>query len=338
MNSAAFILLATISHQTPPAEPLTRIAVVDLPDVDGRIDHLAFDGARQRLWIAALENDSLEIVDVEKRSHLRSIRERHTPTGIAFAPEIDRVLMANGESGVLEVFDAKTMERAHAVEVGDDADNVRWDPEHRRAIVGYGGGGLAIVDSASWKVVARVPLEGHPESFQLDETGDRAWVNVPDANYVACVDLKEHTVAETWNLTEIADAADNFPMALDTRRANVLIGCRTPARLLVCALEPRAGVLRVPPIELSGDVDDLFLDAALDRLYAACGAGFLDVFACPPADSPEQDRYASVARIPTAPGARTALFVPEARRLFLAVPHRGEQKSAVWIYSTPAGK
>ncbi len=340
------IALATspgvVSDTQAPA-PLTRTAVVELPGVEGRIDHLAFDPNRERLWIAALENDSLEVVDVAQSKHVRSLRDLKTPTGIAFAAgaerALDRVLVANGGSGMLDAFDAETLERKASLAVGDDADNVRWDARHERAIIGVGAGGedsaLVLVDTRAWKVAARIPLAGHPESFQLDADGVLAFVNVPDAGHVACVDLEKGVVARTWKVT---DAAANFPMAIDAARDTLLVGCRRPARLISYSLAggvsgERFGTRRGEPIEMSGDVDDVFVDAALDRVYAACGAGFLDVFEFRGAGK-DSAAWVRTATIRTAAGARTALFVPKSHRVFLALPHKREQKSAVWIYET----
>ena len=43
----------------------------------------------------------------------------------------------------------------------------------------------------------------------------------------------------------------------------------------------------------------------------------------------------TVATIPTASGARTALFVPALGRLYLAVPHRGTQGAEIRVYAVP---
>ena len=91
----------------------------------------------------------------------------------------------------------------------------------------------------------------------------------------------------------------------------------------------RAGVNNVTfrEFDIVGDTDDLFYDAARKRLYVSGGEGYIDVFQ-------EQDagRFGRVAHMATAAGARTSLFVPDQSRLYLAVPHRGNQKAEVRIY------
>jgi hypothetical protein len=84
---------------------------------------------------------------------------------------------------------------------------------------------------------------------------------------------------------------------------------------------------RVPSV---GDADDLFYDAPHRRLYIAGGAGSLHIVA-----QEDADHYTPVATLPTASGARTALFVPELGRLFLAVPHRGTQGAEIRVYAIP---
>ena len=75
------------------------------------------------------------------------------------------------------------------VELGDDADNVRVDAQRSRVLIGYGKGALAVIDPASRTKTADLRLKGHPEGFQIDETGTLVFVNVPDARDIEVVDL-----------------------------------------------------------------------------------------------------------------------------------------------------
>lgn len=321
----ALLTTVVLGRQEPGATrvPLEAGAVIALPGVEGRIDHLALDAARERLYVAALGNDTVEVVDLKLGKRVRSLHGVREPQGILYLADSDRVVVASGQGGSCEVFDGDSLELVESVAVGADADNLRYDPRRERVYVAYGDGALGIVDAASWKLVGSVALAGHPESFQLDAAGERAFVNVPGAHQVALVDLKAGALLDSWTIEE---AAANYPMALiapakgSEPRGLLLLGCRTPARLVLRALPSGE---RVGALELSGDVDDLFHDAPRRRLYAACGAGFLDVFE----EGPQGWRPAT--RFATAAGARTCLFVPERDQLFVAVPHRGEQGAEI---------
>lgn len=63
------------------------------------------------------------------------------------------------------------------------------------------------------------------------------------------------------------------------------------------------------------------------RIYFSCREGVIDVIG-----QHDADHYGRLAELSAAPGARTSLFVPELGRLFLAVPHRGGQKSEIRVF------
>jgi hypothetical protein len=118
----------------------------------------------------------------------------------------------------------------------------------------------------------------------------------------------------------------NFAMALDHDNHRVLAVFRNPAKLVAFAQDDGKVLAES---ETCGDVDDLFLDAGRRRVYISCGQGFLDVLdAAPP--------FARIARPATVSGARTALFVPELDRLFLAVRAQAGQPAAIWVYAVGA--
>jgi len=164
-------------------------------------------------------------------------------------------------------------------------------------------------------------VDAHPESFQLEKNGTRVFINVPDKKEVQVADVAKSTTVARWPTTA---ATTCFPMALDEARQRLFIGCRMPARLLV--FDTGSGKMVASP-EIVADTDDLFYDAARSRVYVIGGQGFVDVL-----QQRDADHYDRIARYPTPPGTRTGLFVPEWGRLFVAVPHRGEQRSEILVY------
>ena len=294
---------------------------IDLPRVEGRIDHLAVDLAAQQLYVAALGNNTVEVLDVKGHTHLKSLPGFREPQGIAVVPDAKAVAVANGQGEGVQFIDATDFHPLQAVRLGDDSDNVRYDAAAHRVFVGFGGGALASINPGDGKVLGEAKLAGHPESFQLERSGSRIFVNVPDANQIAVIDRTGMTVAATW---PVVAAKANFPMSLDEPNHRLFIGCRRPAKVLV--YDTTTGK-ESGSFDIVGDTDDLFFDAARRRLYISGGEGFVDVFQ-------EQDatHFGRVAHIPTAAGARTSLFVPDQSRLYLAVPHRGNQKAEIRIY------
>lgn len=301
-------------------EPLTLTTAIELPRVDGRIDHLAFDAAGQRLFVAALGNNTVEVIDVKAGKHLKSLPGFREPQGIAALPDAKLIAVANGQGdGVQFVGDDYRV--AQAARLGDDSDNVRYDSAAKRVYVGYGSGAIAAVSPADAKLLGEAKLAGHPESFQLERSGARIFVNVPSADQIAVVDRGTMRVTATW---PVRTAKANYPMALDEGNHRLIIGCRRPAKALV--YDTSSGK-EIAAFDIVGDTDDLFYDAARKRLYVSGGEGFVDVF-----QSDGANRFTRLARVPTAAGARTSLFVPDLNRLFLAVPHRGSQRAEIRVF------
>jgi DNA-binding beta-propeller fold protein YncE len=314
------ILLVTV-HAGTMQEPLAFVRAVELPHVEGRIDHLAFDPASQRLYVAALGNNSVEVLDAGAGTHLKSLPGFREPQGIAVIPDIKSVAVANGKGDGVQLIGAEDYRTGSTIRLGDDADNVRYDAAAKRVYVGFGSGALAAIDPAAAKVLAQAKLAGHPESFQLERGGSRAFVNVPTAQHVAVVDRGSMKVTATWPVTS---AGANYPMALDEANHRLFIGCRRPAKVLVFDMTTGK---QSASFDTVGDTDDLFYDVARKRLYVTGGEGFIDVVQDQGANG-----FARVAHIPTAAGARTSLFVADQGRLYLAVPHRGSQKAEIRVF------
>lgn len=317
----ATVLLLMVGLQPRAAEPLRFVRAIALPGVEGRMDHMAVDAAGQKLFIAALANNTVEVVDIAAGSHLKSLTGFREATGIASVRDAGSVAIANGQGDGLRTINADDYRVIKEIPIGDDSDNVRYDAGARTLYVGYGGGGLAAVRPADGVVSGRATLAGHPESFQLESSGPRIFVNVPTAGHIAVVDRGAMKVVATWRVT---GASANFPMALDETGHRLFVGCRRPAKILT--FDTSTGK-ETGAVDIVGDTDDLFYDSARKRLYVSGGDGFIDVL-----DARDPVALKPVARVPTAAGARTSLFVPDQSRLFLAVPHRGAQRAEIRVY------
>jgi len=232
----------------------------------------------------------------------------------------DTLYVANGGDGSVRLFRGTDYAAAGRIDLGDDADNVRLDSPANQIIVGYGSGGLAVIDPTSSKKVADIPLSVHPEGFQLEPGGNRIWVNLPKTQAIAMVDRQSGKQIATWPMRV---AGGNFPMALDPVARHVLVAFRSPSKLGAFSMDD-GSVIASP--DICGDADDLFADAKRRRVYISCGQGFIDVL-----DS-TQGPYHRIARIATVAGARTSLFVPEMDRLLLAVRASAGEPAAIWVY------
>jgi len=316
-------ILAVLASTAAPARsaeaPLQLEAKILLGDVRGRIDHMAIDLRRQRLFIAELGNDTVGVVDLANHSLIHTLGGLNEPQGVGYEPSTDTLFVANARDGVVKLFDGNDYKATGQIALGSDADNIRVDAATRRVIVGYGDGALAVLDPATRSKAQNVPLKAHPESFQLEPNTERIFVNLPDVRAVAVVDGKSGEQLATWPM----DKGGNFAMTIDRDRNQLLVAFRRPPALAVFAL---ADGKIASTGETCGDVDDLFVDARRKRVYVSCGQGYVDVLEANGA------AYRRLARIPTSAGARTSLFVPEMDRLMFAVRTGLAGPAAIWVF------
>jgi DNA-binding beta-propeller fold protein YncE len=303
------------------AQPLRLEKTIELPDVQGRIDHLSIDLKSERLFVAALGNNTVEVIDIKGGKRAKTIAGLREPQGVRYVPDVDRLYVANGKDGSVRVFDGNSYSPLKTIDYGDDADNLRYDAEHKRIYVGYGGGALGEFDSDGNKI-ADTKLDAHPESFQLEKDSPRIYVNLPGARKVAVVDREKHAVTATWGT---GMAFSNYPMALDESDHRLFVVTRVPARLLVFDTNTGKIIQKLPAV---GDCDDVFYDTTRKRIYATGGDGEISVF-----EQKDPDHYTELARIATVKGARTSFFSSELNRLFLAVRREGSQSAAVQVFA-----
>jgi DNA-binding beta-propeller fold protein YncE len=317
--SALVLLGGLVQAQEP--KPLTISGRIELAGVKGRIDHFTADVNRKRLFMAALGNETIEVLDVVNAKRLRTIRNLAEPQGLYYESSTNRLFVGCRKDATTKVFDADSDKLLGTANFPGNVDNIRFDTRARRIVVGYGSGtgALGFLDLDGRKT-GSIALDGHPESFQLEKGGSRVFVNVPDHKEIAVADVAKNAVIAKWPVTS---AVRNFPMALDEGNHRLLIGCREPAKMLI--FDTQTGK-QTASVDIVGDTDDLFYDAARRRVYVIGGEGFVDIF-----EQRDADRYSPVARVATAPGARTGLFVADWGKLFVAVPHRGEQRAQVLV-------
>lgn len=321
MMAIPLLLVASPSGaQTTETPVLNLEAKIPLGKVKGRIDHMALDPLRNRLFVAELENNSLAVVDLEARKVVHVINGLTEPQGVGYELSSDTLYVANGGDGSVRLYGGADYAETGRIDLGDDADNVRIDPDTKRVLVGYGAGAIATIDPARRTKIAVFPLPVHPESFQLDRKNNQILVNLPRARAIAVLDRASGRATAIWPTKE---SGTNFPMALDEDTGRILLAFRAPGRL--AALSGGNGK-SVASVELCDDADDMFVDAKRARIYVSCGEGFLDVFDARAGD------YRLLGRVPTVRGARTSYYIPTVDRLFLAVRAASSEPAAVWVY------
>jgi len=241
----------------PKPAPLLLVQEIPLPNVGGRIDHFTFDGKRKRVIGAALGNNTVEVVDTFAGKDIHSIIGAANPQGLVYVGEFDRLFVANGTDGKLRIYDGDSFSLLNTVDIGEDADNVRYDPAGKRVYVAFGGdeeGSIAVIDAASGKRLEDVAkLDAHPESFQIATSKPVIYANIATKAKVVVIDRNTHKVTN-WPLKS---GKANYPMVLDEADRRLFVVTRKPAQLVVLDSDSGATVASVPCVS---DADDLYFD------------------------------------------------------------------------------
>lgn len=301
---------------------LQKIQVIPLSNVNGRIDHMDIDIVGGRLFIAELGNNSVDVIDLVKGKRIHSIAGLDEPQGIVFVPESKKIYVANAGDGTVDIFNSDSYALVKTINLSSDADNMRYDSASKLVYVGYGHGVLGLIDTATDNLVKSIKLDGHPESFQIShQLQPGIFVNVPEDDSIEVIDSQKLSMVSKISNT---DSHSNYAMALDEDDHRLFVVYRQPSQLSVINADSGKPITKMNVV---GDADDIFYDGKNKQIYVTGGEGYLQVISQDGADT-----YHEVAKIPTANGARTSLFVPETSRLYLAVPSYFGQDAQIQVY------
>ena len=295
--------------------------LIPLPNVKGRIDHLDINLKDQIIYVAALGNNSVEVVDLKNGKDIYSITALHEPQGVCYVPQTHEILIANGGNGDCYFYNSAYAKIA-IVHLGSDADDVRYDSANSKIYVGYGEGGIAVIDANSHKQIGDVKLPAHPEGFQIDNSANIILVNVPGKNMMAVIDLIGLKLINKWIRNS---PRANFPIAIYAANHYAFIGYRHPAKLVV--LDTKTGK-ELSSNDMVSDVDDLYFDNDKKRVYVSGGGGYINIF------QQKGLNVEQIANIPTRNGARTSLLIPQLKIFVLAEREASNSSAQLRVYNT----
>jgi hypothetical protein len=327
--AAVLVLLGASYAPSQVTSPLTLGRTFALPPGTGKFDHFAVDLQANRLFIAATGNHTVEILDLTSGKVTETITGLGKPHGLVWIPETSRLYASDGSQGDLKVFEGSPLKQARSIELSQDADDMVYDAKSSLLYVGHGGtdaanpGKVAVIDTTSQILVKDLPVATHPEGLEIDNTRQRIFVNVADTAEVAVIDGATRSLSTSWKLTR---AKANVPLAFDEEHNLLLIGCRTPGRMVV--LDGDSGK-EVADLPADGGADDLFYDTALHRVYLIAGSGVIDAYEI---DATKNVRSLGVTH--TSAGAKTGLFVPSQHALYVGVVATGGKEAEIRVYST----
>jgi len=330
----AMLALLPITEFTAPAKdktPLRLVQSIPMPNVKGRIDHMDVDVKGMRLFVAGLENGSLEVVDLRAGKWLRSVPGFKKTQGVAYVPSLNKVFVASGDDAMFRVFRGDTLKLLDAVKLDLGPNRVVYDPHTDLIYVGYGGkdagkdyGEVAVIDAKTDKHIGDVKVDAHPSELLLDQSGKTLFVFVSVASKVQVVDTTKRKVVSTWPVS----SQRNGDGAFDENTNRLFIGTRTPPQMIAMDSQSGKEVTSLPTVE---GMDGVYFDAAHKRVYVSGGrdegVGYVFVY-----QQKDADHHETLAKIPTRPGAGTSFWSPELGRYYVAAPAHDNEEAAILVF------
>jgi DNA-binding beta-propeller fold protein YncE len=311
--------------------PLRLVQTIAMPNVKGRIDHMDVDVKGKRLFVAGLENGSLEVVDLAAGKRSKSIPGFKKTQGVAYIPSLNKIFVASGDDGMLRVFRGDSLELLASIKLEPGPNRVTYDPRTKILYVGYGGkdagkdyGEVGIIDAKTDKSVGDIKVEAHPAELLLDKSGKTLYVFVSSVSKVQDVDTKKREVVSTWPLS----SQRNGDGAFDEKTHRLFIGTRTPPQMIVIDSNSGKEVASLPTVE---GMDGVYFNTVQKRVYVSGGrdndVGY--VFAYQQKDA---DHYESIGKIATRPGAGTSFWSPELNRFYVGAPAHDTEEAAILVF------
>jgi len=311
------------------AEPLKLVAKYKMPvAVKGRFDHLGVDLRGNRLFLAAESAHEVLVFNLRTGQFLRAITGIGIPHAIFCREDLNRIYITDGGAGELKIYDGKSYRLLKSVKLKVDADSIGYDPATHDLYIDDGGGDahetfsmFSAVNTTSGKKVADTPIDGDTlEAMAVEKSSSRIYVNNRAKNQISVIDRKTHKLVATWPVTM---GKFNVAMALDESAHRLFVGCRGGQ---IVVFDTRTGK-ELQALSIPKGIDDLTFDSAHKRLYAACGSGAIAVY-----QETDPDHYKSLGEVPTAPGGKNEVLVPQLSRLYITIPPQAAAPGEVYVY------
>jgi YVTN family beta-propeller protein len=281
---------------------------------DGGWDYLTADGAAHRLYIA--RGPQVLVIDTATGKQIGAIAGLQRTHGVALDNAGKYGYISDGGGNAVVVFDRATLATVATIPTGGQGpDGIVFEPATQTvwAFEGHSKD-AAVIDAASRKVVANIPLPGSPEFPAVDGKG-MVFDNIEDKNEIVQMDAHSKTITAAWPVTGCESPGG---LAIDTSGGRLFPACDGKKMAVVNA--NTGTVIATPAI---GDGPDAAgWDAAHKLAFASCGEGVLSVI------DASKPNYPTIETLPTQRGARTMAYDPATDRVYLVTAEFGPRPAA----------
>jgi hypothetical protein len=305
---------------------------------------MGVDLEQKRLFVAAVTNDTLEVVDLTGGKVINSLAGFKDAQDALFLGGDLNKLYVTSLDGHVRVFQGDTFRLVQDFKVEAGPNRLFYDPATNLIYFGYGGqmagnNGFERVgilqpkrgagnDQLVGAMVVPTPRPGHLAEIVMDDNGI---LLVCDSltNLIFQFDIQKRELIKSWP-AKGDGAAD---MALDRIRHRLFVGTRIPPEMTVYDSLSGKEIQSLPAPET---MDGVYYDANLKRVYVTGGRWYGTPEASPGwiyvYQQNDPGHYDVISRIKTRPGSGTSLLVPELKSFYVASQAIGDQEAAILVF------
>lgn len=325
-------------------QALRLVQTITLPGIEGRLDHMGVDLDKKRLFVAAVGNNSLEVIDLTAGKVVNSLPGfKRTQDALFLGGDVNKLFVSSLD-GHVRVFQGETFHLVQDFKVEPDPNRLLYDPARNLIYFGYGGqnagfdayGRVGILqpqpgagyDQLVADMIAPTTRPGHLADMAMDDDGILLACD-SQADRIFQFDTKKRELIKSWP-AKGDGAAD---MALDRARHRLFVGTRVAPQMTVYDSQSGKEIQSLAGPET---MDGVYYDAKLQRIYMTGGRWYGTPDASPGwiyvYQQKDADHYEVLSKIKTRPGSGTSLFVPDLNRFYVASQAIGEQKAAILVF------
>jgi len=202
VNSRLYLLVLGLlaGFSASAQQPLALVQTIEMPEVPAGpyADHMALDVEGRRLFTTPQANKAIDVLDLAAGRVLRTIKGFGNPHAILYRRDRNRLFVTDGD-GALRIFDATAYREIKSIKLEVDADGIGYDAKTGYLYVSNGGAEagkeyslISIIDTAREAKIGDVRVEAPGlEAMVVDPATDRLYVNLPEKNAIAVVDLEK---------------------------------------------------------------------------------------------------------------------------------------------------
>ena len=299
-----FLIMFLFAGISAYAQPASQYRIVKKIHVPGNSfwDYLTVD-SQGHLYVS--HGNMVQVIDPKNNSVLGTIKNLDGVHGIALAGNLNKGFISSGRDSMVAVFDLKTLKVINKVKVtGANPDAILYDPFSNQVFTFNGGSSSStVIDAATDKVVATIPLPGKPEFSVTDKKG-KVYVNIEDKSMIACINSKTLKVERSWS---IAPGEEPSGLAADFATGKLFSVCHNHI-MTVFDLQTKKVAETLP---IGSGPDGAAFDEGLHRVYSSNGDGTLTVVA------EDGNHFKVLETVPTQRGARTMCVNQKNHHIFL---------------------